>query len=269
MASGIYSTIEVEQSVRHKALVNHVKRIDDFVRKDHESLVEVEDLTHSLYEYTHEEFRKTIDDLRQLRCAENGNIAAAMITLMRRDRILSKLYSDRAAAVTSVFEAKPTPVLIPVKTLAHLMKKNAVWFNGTIFEKETSLIYQFGTVMPVSPINSSAIAYILRLPRILLPSLTSVFCLNNLGITKMNSLVRFKLPKFVVAQNKQLKEMNTGSCTTIDQMTFLCSASLHIKDNECLANHSACRYEAKKVEKTEWIGGQYGYLVASNGKCRQ
>ena len=118
MATRIYSTIEVEQlKVRHNVLVNHVKQIDDFVTKDHESLVEVEDLTHSLYEYTHDEFRKTMDDLRQLRCAENGNIAA-MITLMRRDRIISTLYSDRAAAVTSVFEAKPTTYVSPLKPLA-------------------------------------------------------------------------------------------------------------------------------------------------------
>ena len=61
MATRIYSTIEVEQlKVRHNVLVNHVKQIDDFVTKDHQSLFEVENLTHSLYEYTHEEFRKKI-----------------------------------------------------------------------------------------------------------------------------------------------------------------------------------------------------------------
>ena len=68
-------------------------------------------------------------------------------------------------------------------------------------------MYHYGFIFPVLPLNSEALGYILRLPRILKPSLTSLYLLTSTRIIINNKAVQYILPKHAVVMNGSIKKL--------------------------------------------------------------
>ena len=75
------------------------------------------------------------------------------------------------------------------------------------------MVYNYGFIFPVLPMHPEALGYILRLPRILKPTLTPLYLVTSTGILLKNSIVQYYLPKHAVLINGVLKGMVVSSCT--------------------------------------------------------
>ena len=153
LATVVYSVIEIQNIKRQQEAVRaHINALADFARKEHDDLVSIEGLTHSLYEYTHAELSVVAETIERMTCREADD-AAAIITVLRRQNELHKLYVDEVAGISTVFEGKATPILLPIRAIRALMAKNSVFFYNTIYQEEPSLMYFFGSVYPVLPVK--------------------------------------------------------------------------------------------------------------------
>ena len=99
------------------------------------------------------------------------------------------------------------------------------------------------------------------------PSLTPLYCINNVGKVVNDSIVRYKLPKRAVKFNGTIHAIDQQSCTMIDVATYLCTAALHLVSAPCLTNMTDCNYEAKTYTAPETHLGNYGHLVATKESC--
>ena len=239
--------------------------IQDEVTAQHDDLVKLEYLTNSLYEYTHSEFRQLAEQIRKVVCVEGAN-EQAMIQILNAVKIRAKLYTDLSAAVSSVFSSRAGPIILPEKTILALMQARRDWFYNTVYWDSPTLVYQFGGVTPVHPVRADAIAYILHLPKILKPSLTTLFCLSNLGVPRENVVVKRKLPTHAVLRDGQLKEIDLKGCTATTPVSYICMAALNIRDG-CLTNSSTCTTVVKQLQGTEWAMASFGYLLVSGEDC--
>ena len=93
--------------------------------------------------------------------------------------------------------------------------------------------------------HSKALGYILRLPRILKPSFTSLYLLTSTGILIKNNVLQYNLPKHAVVINGTLKEIVVSSCTAWGMDNYLCSAKLHTRDIYCINDSVNCYYKSK------------------------
>ena len=132
---------------------------------------------------------------------------------MERDRMMNKLYVDLVSSIVSIFNHHPTPLLLPTRTINKLIKQNKEFFENTIYLEHEYLMYHNGFIFPVMPIHPEALGYILRLPRILKPSFTSLYQLISTGILIKNNVLQYNLPKHAVIINGTLKEIVVASCT--------------------------------------------------------
>ena len=264
---GVYSLIEVEKlKSQESEMVKYIKGIDGVLTEQHDSLVQGGRLAHSFYEYTYKEFRQVAKQLNELKC-KTESLDAGVVILYRKANMINKLYVDRAVAITAVFESKPTPLLLPLPTLKQLIKLNPNFFKDTIYEDLPAMVYHMGNVFPTSPLNGSAIGYILRLPRILKSGLSNYYCVRNIGVKIQDALVRYDLPPTIVWQERAFKSIKTSACASMNQMTYLCAAALHLQDAPCISDLKICRYQARRLQKTEWLGGSYGYALTSPTSC--
>ena len=91
------------------------------------------------------------------------------------------------------------------------------------------LVYHYGFIFPVLLMHSEALGFILRLPRIIKPLLTSLYLLTATGILINSKVVQYILPKHSIVINGTLKEIIVSSCTTWGMDNNLCSAVTHEK----------------------------------------
>ena len=151
---------------------------------------------------------------------------------------MNKLYVDLVGSIVSIFNHHPTPLLLPTRTIKELIKQNKEFFENTIYLEHEYLIYHYGFIFPVFPMHPEALGYILRLPRILKPSFTSLYQLTSTGILIKNNVVQYNLPKHTVFINGTLKEIVLASCTAWSMDNYLCSAKLHTQDISCINDSS-------------------------------
>src|SRR5579871_3393236 len=110
--------------------------------------------------------------------------------------------------MASVFSHKPSPVLLPLRSIVKLMHMNQLFFNNTIYELDPQLVYQYGTVFPVFPLKAQMIAFVLRLPRILQPSLSTLYCTRNVGIQTGIKQIRYRLPPYMIEYEGKMQTDN-------------------------------------------------------------
>ena len=92
-----------------------------------------------------------------------------------------KLYTDLSAAVSSIFSNRRSPIILPEKTIRALMRMRRDWFINTVYWDEPTLIYEFGSLTPVHPIQVDALASILHLPKSLHQARAVLYCITSLG----------------------------------------------------------------------------------------
>ena len=268
MFSGGMSSREMNDiKEKQRQLYNHVQTLDTEITANHDDIVKVENLIGSLYEYTHHGFRELNKVLQNYEC-EDGATHKALILLNRRNRIRSKLYTDLTTAITAIYNHHATPILLPQRTIRTLIKQNQEFFNGTIYVNNEFLVYHYGLIYPLAPTVPNAIGYVLRLPRILLPAVTALYCLSSMGITVGDTVVRYKLPSHAVVVKGELRSLNVLSCTMFEADNYMCSVTLHTSLINCLSNSTSCLFEAKKYIKPEYNYNIYGYSIVSQQQCR-
>ena len=113
---------------------------------------------------------------------------------LKRDRMMNKLYVDLVGSIVSIFTHHPTPLLLPDRTIKKLIKQNKEFFDNTIYIDHDYLVYHYGLIFPMLPMQPEALGYILRLPPIIKPSLTSLYLLTSTGISINNKVVQYILP---------------------------------------------------------------------------
>ena len=70
--------------------------------------------------------------------------------------------------------------------------------------------------------HPEALGYILRLPRIIKPSMTLLYLLTSTGILIKNYVVQYNLPKHAVVIYNTLKEIVVSSYTALGMDNNLC-----------------------------------------------
>ena len=93
--------------------------------------------------------------------------------------------------------------------------------------------------------HPEALGYILRLPRILKPSLTSLYQLTSKGILIKNNVVQYNLPKHAGFINGTLKEIVVASYTAWSIDNYLFSAKRHTRDIYCINDTFNCLFKYK------------------------
>ena len=140
-----------------------------------------------------------------------------------------KLYSDLSSAVTASYEHRPTPPLLSTRTIRALISQNPTFFWNTIYKTQLQYVYKYGTVWPVHPEKPNAVGFILHLPRILRPSLSPFYCLQNVRLWINSTFIRYKLPMHVVVQNSSFHAVDLEGCNKLDETSFFCNTELHLK----------------------------------------
>ena len=112
--------------------------------------------------------------------------------------------------------------------------------------------------------HPEALGYILCLPRILKPSITSLYKLTSTGILIKNNIVQYNLPKHAVVINRILKEIRVSSCTAWEMDNYLCSAKLHTRDIHCINDSSYCLFQLNNGNKIYSNYNCLGYSIISN-----
>ena len=235
MTSKEIAYIKSKQTV----LYNHMQSLDDKVTNNYNDIVKIATSVGNLYEYTHHSFRNLSEKLKNFEChveAEKLEITYAM----QRDRIMNKLYIDLVGSIVSIFNHHPTLLLLPARNIKELIKQNKELFKNTIYLEHEYLIYHYGLIFPMLPIYPKALGYILRLPRILKPTFTSLYQLTLTGILIKNNVVQYNLPKRAVFINGTLKEIVVASCTAWSLDNYLYSAKLHTRYISCINDSSNC-----------------------------
>ena len=146
------------------------------------------------------------EKLRRFECQLNNELLEISFA-MQRDRMINKLYVDLVGTIVAIFNHHPTPMLLHIRTIKDLIKQNKEFFDNTIYVEHEYLIYHYGFIFPLLPMHFEALCYILRLPRILKPSFTSLYIITYTGILIKNNSVQYNLPKHAVVINGTLKEI--------------------------------------------------------------
>ena len=88
---GIYSAIEIaDLKEMHPKLVGHVNAQKDEVTADHDDLVKLESLTHSLFESTHAEFRQRAATMNKAACVTTAD-EEGILQILNAVKIRAKL----------------------------------------------------------------------------------------------------------------------------------------------------------------------------------
>ena len=263
MTSKEIADIKEKQNV----VFTHMQTLDDEVSKNHNDIVKIVTAVGSLYEYTHKSFREISEKLKRFECTL-ANELTELSYAMQRDRMMNKLYVDLVGSIVAIFNHHPTPLLLPMRTIKELIKQNFEFFANTIYIDHEYLVYHYGFIFPVLPMNPEALGYILRLPRIMKPSLTSLYSLSSTGILINNKIVQYNLPKHAVVIDNTLKEIVVSSCTAWGMDNYLCSAKLHTRDIHCISNSSNCQFKSKIFNEIFYNYNRLGYSIVSNITCK-
>ena len=167
------SDITAKQSV----VFNQMQTLDDVVSNNHNVIVKVAILVGSLYDYTHQSFKKMRNKLKNFKCHLENEISEISYA-MQCDRMMNKLHVDLVGSIVSIFNHHPTPFLLPIRILKVLMKENKDFFVNIIYLKHGYLVYHYDFIFQVLPMQPEALRFILRLPRIIKPSLTSLYLIH-------------------------------------------------------------------------------------------
>ena len=197
-ALGAYSTAMITKlQSQQSAIVQQMNTLTDRSNEDHENLVEVTVLEQSLYTYTHTQFGKLASSINAIQCDQIAS-DVAVFYLMERLRILLKLYSDFNAAASTLFRPTLSPVLLPLKHAITLIRKLPQLTNSVYMLDPTDL-YNLATVHAIFPITGPSLGYILKIPVILRPEMTLLYCVTNLGVVVNATFARrAKLPRHIV-----------------------------------------------------------------------
>ena len=252
---------------KQSAVFNHMQTLDKEVLNNHDDIVKISTSVGSLYEYTHQSFRNISEKLKTFECEVNSELLELTFA-MQRDRMMNKLYVDLVGSIVSIFNHHPTPLLLPMRTIKELIKQNIEFFYNTIYIDHEYLVYHYGFIFPVLPMQPEALGYILRLPRIMKPSLTSLYLLTSTGVLHNNNVVQYDLPKHAVIINNILKEIVVSSCTAWGMDNYLCSAKLHTRDIHCITNSTNCLFKTKIFKEIFYNYNRLGYSIISNITCK-
>ena len=215
----------------------------------------------SLYEYMHESFRNMREKLKYFQCEISSELLEISFA-MQPDRMMNKLYVDLIGSIVSIFNHHLTPLLLPTRTIKKLIKQNKeFFFENTIYLEHEYLVYLYGFIFPELPMHPEALGYILRLPRILKPSITSLYQLTSTGILIKNNIVQYTLPKHAVVIDEILKEIVVSSCTAWGMDNYLCSAKLHTRDIHCINDSSSCLFKSKIFNEIYYNYNRLGYSI--------
>ena len=116
--------------------------------------------------------------------------------------------------------------------------------------------------------HPEALGYILCLPRILKPSLTSLYQLTSTGILIKNNVVQYNLPKHAVFIHNTLKEIVVTRCTAWSMDNNLWSAKLHTRDISCINDSSYSLFKSKIFNEIFYNYNRLGYSIISNVTCK-
>jgi hypothetical protein len=101
---------------------------------------------------------------------------------IRRDRIMNKLYVDLVVTIVAIFNHQPTTKLLSICTIREFILQNIDFLIITIYIDNEYLVYHYGFICPVLPMQPEALGYILRLPRIMKSALALLFLITTIGI---------------------------------------------------------------------------------------
>ena len=209
----------------------------------------------------------SVKNLKIFECEVNNELLEISFA-MQRDRMMNKLYVDLVGSIVAIFNHHPTPLLLPMRTIKELIKQNIEFFANTIYIDHEYLVYHYGFIFPVLPMHPEALGYILRLPRIMRPSLTSLYLLSSTGILINNKIVQYNLPKHAVIIDGIIKEIVVSSCTAWGLDNYLCSAKLHTRNIHCITNSSNCLFKSKIFNEIYYNYNRLGYSIISNITCK-
>ena len=176
----------------------------DEVSNNHNDIVKIATSIGSLYEYTHESFRNISEKLRRFECQLNNELQEISFAI-QLDSMMNKLCVDLVSSIVAILIHHLTPMLLPICTIKELINQNKEFFDNTIYIEHEYLIYHYGLIFLVLPMHLEGLGYILRLPRKLKPSFTSLYLLTSNGILMKNNVVQYNLPKHAVVINYTLK----------------------------------------------------------------
>ena len=265
---GIYNLIELKALQKQAdSVVAHLNSLDDFVQGDHKDLIKLERDTHSLYEYAHSELKNIGDRTNQIDCKENADISL-LFQLMQHWEQEQQIHQDVSNILAGIFSRRPNPIVLPARILKKLMNHNNEFFAGTIYLQDYNEIYRHGEVIPIFPIKTNTIGFILKIPRIFTPDLHSLYCSINLGIIKNGAVVKNLLPTHLVNVNGSWQETDLKNCFQKNFNSYYCSMYLQLNSNNCLNNFSLCTNFYKKFLGAEHLVGNFGYLILSTEPCK-
>ena len=89
--------------------------------------------------------------------------------------MMNRLYVDLVGSIVSIFNYHPTLLLLPIRTIKKLIKQNKEFFDSTIYLEHEYLVYHYGFIFSVLPMQPETLSYILCSPRIIKPSLTLLY----------------------------------------------------------------------------------------------
>ena len=262
--TAIYTTEQLREiKARMSVIDSHLSSLTTTVTEQHDQLVTITTATDSLYEYTHENFRKLSEKLINLECQQHFELEY----LTRRTRMKARLYADFECAITAVFSGHPTPILLPPSAIKELMKNNEYWFKNTIYQTDFNFIYQYGYVHPVIPIRYGKIGYVLGLPRILKAEQTPLYCIRANAVIHKNKIYKYNLPPYAINVNQSLKALAIWKCQQLIFNEHLCSENSDVSDIPCLQNQSTCDVQIKTYNETQVRVTQFGLLIATKANC--
>ena len=267
LAGSIYSVVEVRNlKSSQDEIRSHIEGLRGFVEEGHQDMIKISKLTRSLYEYTHGQFVSMGSRIRELDCQMEG-MRNVFLYLNSRSRLVARLYNDISSAVLAIFSHKLSPPLLSIKSIRSLMNRNMDFFRDTVYQDNPFLLYRFASVYPVLPLANRALGYVLRVPRIMRPSVTVLYRILNLGRSLEIGLARAKLPEFAINRNGSIFEIDPRSCDMLDPATRVCQQEVPSTRVECVVNLTSCTWEFKRESAVELIIGAFGYLVANRGPC--
>ena len=116
--------------------------------------------------------------------------------------------------------------------------------------------------------HPEALGYICRLPRLLKPSITSLYQLASTCILIKNNIVQDTLPNHAVVINGILNEIVVSSCTAWGMDNCLCSAKLHTRDIHCINDSSYCLFKSKIFNEIYYNYNRLVYSTILNITCK-
>ncbi len=266
-----------------KNLEAYVQKLDDRITHTHETLMHVASGVLDLYQFTQKSFNDISQYVDSLSCQTRDAFYMNMM-ISQRNHIISKMYTDLSAIISSVFSGRLSPIVAPERTIRELIVLNRHLFIDTIFWANPLLIYRYATVVPAWPILVDRIAFVLLVPDVKLPTLAPMYCTISMGYVdgpNNQTAVRYHLPSKLIRYATVTSKVNDNyvinstrfvvpvleQCRALDDELTACPATVALTPWTCDTNESLCQVEMKVHTHDEFHVTSYGYAIRASGSC--